>query len=103
MFAADVNHFQHVDTMTWAFFPQYWPFVRESIGERSIPLQKPVVGSLDLFFISLNKLLNKQSREATDSRRLSLGFAVTNRMFSISTNAAIVLLYSCVYVAIAPV
>ena len=52
----------HDDVIKWQHFPRYWSFVGESIGDRWIPLTKPMTQSFDVFFdLHLNKLLSKQS------------------------------------------
>ena len=62
---------KHYDVIKWKHFLRYWAFVRESIGHRWIPIQRPVTQSFDAFFdLRLNNRLSKQSsrRFETPSR-----------------------------------
>ena len=50
----------HDDTIKWKHFLRNWPFVRGI--HRSIPSQRPVTRSFDVFFdLRLNERLNKKS------------------------------------------
>ena len=64
----------HDDVIKWKHFPRHWPFVRESTGQRWIPLTKASDAELWCFlYRSLNKRLSKQSRRQwfeTTSRSL---------------------------------
>ena len=57
----DHHQLAHDDVIKWKHFLRYWPFVRGI--HRSIPAQRPVTRSFDVFFgLRLNKRLSKQSR-----------------------------------------
>ena len=60
---ARVPH-HHNDVIKWKHFPRCWPYVREFIGHRWIPLTKAsATRSIDVFFdLRLDKRLSKQSR-----------------------------------------
>ena len=51
------------DATKWKNFPRYWPFVRETTGQRWNPLTKTVNAELYILFdLRLTKRLSKQSR-----------------------------------------
>ena len=58
-----MTHNCHDDVIKWKHFPHYWLFVRESTGLHWSPVDfLTVTQYFDVFYLRLNKRLNKQSR-----------------------------------------